>query len=191
MGRRVPVLLVAAALLTCADALAQSVRTGCRVRVQAPAVVPGRIEGRVHSVGPDTLVLEGTQMLALPVSAITDIRIYRGTRGHAGTGALIGAGVLGAAGLVAGFSLQSSQTCLIDIGFGSGKCEYSTGEVLAFAGISAAIGAGLGAIVGALVRTDRWDDVPVRSLRVEPSPGAVTVSVVLPVGKRPRGEKRG
>ena len=51
----VAILLVMAEVTAPKAAVAQSVCTGCRVRVAAPALMPGRVEGRVELLGPDTL----------------------------------------------------------------------------------------------------------------------------------------
>lgn len=159
----------------------QSICADCRVRVTAPAVLNGPIEAHAARIRSDTLFLQAERPLALPLSEVSNLEVYAGTRGHAGTGALAGGGLLGLSALAVGFSLQSSKQCLIDMGWGSGSCEYSTGEVLAFGAISAAVGAGLGAIIGAAIRTARWEAIPLESIRVEPTADAVAIVVTLPV----------
>ncbi len=162
-------------------ALGQAICADCRVRVTAPAVPDGQIEARAARISSDTLFLQAERSLALRLSEVSKVEVYAGTRGHAGSGALVGGGLLGVTALAVGFSLQSSHECLIDIGFGSGTCEYSTGEVFAFGAVSAAVGAGLGAIIGAAIRTARWEAVPLESLRVEPTADGVTTFMTLPL----------
>jgi hypothetical protein len=55
-------------------------------------------------------------------------------------------------------------------------------EMVVFAGMGGMLGAGLGALIGSFIKFDRWEEVPLRELRIQPSPiaaDAVSLSVSL------------
>src|SRR5512146_1142520 len=78
------------------------VTVGSRIRLQAPTVVTGRIEGMVVHLDGKSLLVGGNERtpVSVPRQAITQLEISTGRHGHAllgmGIGAAIGAG-LGAA----------------------------------------------------------------------------------------------
>ena len=82
-----------------------------------------------------------------------DVDKLQVTKGSAKTGALVGASILGAAGLVAG--IAASDPC--SGGFDLSPCWVETGGVLALTGVGLALGALLGSGVGSLI--DSWKTV--------------------------------
>lgn len=87
----------------------------------------------------------------IDLTALHRLEVSRGTRSHAGRGALIG----GAIGLLNGVVATS-------IGRSSGGEEgLSSGQAfLLFGGVCAAPGAGTGALIGSRVKTQQWEAVP-------------------------------
>jgi len=75
------------------------------------------------------------------------IQVSKGRRSRAGVGALIGAGLFGAAGI----ALTTAEEC-------EGYCP-SPGTGFA---VGAAAGAGLGAIVGAFIHYEKWQETPLK-----------------------------
>ncbi len=156
-------LVAAALLLTTSSPLAAQeapVEPGARVRVTAPDLGINKYTGMLEGVEGDTLVVD---TLRLPLASVTRLEVHSGQKSRAGRGALIGA----AAGVVSG-AIIGAVAC-------SGSC-------LGEAGSRPAVGAALGAIAlvlpgllvgtvaGALIKTDRWEDVPLKRIRVGPTP---------------------
>jgi len=133
--------------------LAQEPVPGQRIRVTAPQVPLDRQEGRMLRLSPDTLALSfETREWAVPRPLITRLEVSRGRKGHVLIGLLTGAAVGTIAGLIA-IEGGSSSSCS-----GSGDVYGQIcGGVLAG---SIVVGTGLGALVGALIRTERWAEVP-------------------------------
>jgi hypothetical protein len=125
-------------------------------------------EGRLAGWTAESIALESDGRASeIPVALLSRLEVSRGTTGHALTGALIGAGV-GAVG-----------TVVLMIG-SAGDSEYTAG--LAFllgTGMFVLPGIGIGAGIGALVRTDRWETVP---LPGGPAPVRPAVVLRVPVG---------
>jgi hypothetical protein len=133
------------------------VATGARLRVTAPALAAKPIVGTLLGATEREVVLSvsGAGRMPIPRAAITRLERSQGRHGHAVMGLLINA-VAGAAVCVA-VDLQDPET--------------GTAQEYAMVG---AFGAGLGALagagVGALVRTQRWAELPPTHLRVAVSP---------------------
>lgn len=100
---------------------------------------------RQADAAPDTL--------RVPAAAITSLEVAVGRSSSVGRGAVIGALVLGAAGVA---------MALADDGCGGDSfCfETSPGDQAGIIVTSAALGAGLGALVGLITRRDRWEPWP-------------------------------
>jgi len=141
-----------------------SVKTGDKVRVSAPALELKEEVGRVAATRRDTIVLTGhrnTDSLPIPVAAITrlDVSAGRGPLGWkgAGVGALIGGGAGALAGIVVGSAVGNA----FDAFDGSGSSEIGGAVVGAvFGGV---FGASAGALIGALIPGERWKraDMPI------------------------------
>jgi len=158
-----------------------SIKPGSRVRVTAPSVFDKRVAGTVSEVKSDTLAVsveEGVSVLLVSLKDVTRLEVSHGRRSHAGLGAKIGA----MTGFVTGFVLvvATYEECT---GFCPAPDPGPVGTA-AIAGLAFGIGgAALGAIVGALIKTDRWEEIPLDELRIEPSPVAADgVSVSASIG---------
>jgi hypothetical protein len=141
---------------------------GRRVRVTAPAADMNEVEATVVGLQHDTLALaheafyvdahgrrsRDTLVAMLPVAAITNIAVHAGTRSHKTTGILIG----GASGLLIGALSTATYYSSDEDGYG--------GYVLGGAAVTGAIGAGLGWLIGSLVRSDRWEEIPLDRVQV-------------------------
>ena len=129
---------------------------GQRVRVTAPASSPTPIVGAFARLATDTLVIETpASVWRIPRGSVTRIDVSRGTKSHAGQGALYG-GIVGAG--VAAVALGTSSLCA-DLEAG-GTCA-----VVGAAGGGVA-GALLGALIGSATKSERWKEVPPTRLRV-------------------------
>ena len=143
-------------------AASQSLRPGSRVRVTANGhIYTGRLNGIQH----DTIAVDS---LRLALNDVTRLRVYqRGSK--AGEGALIGAGVLGAIGLIAVLAIETNQC---DGGsYFPGECDLDFAGDVALVAVPAAVGAFIGLSIGALIRTGgHWETVPTERWRVSFSP---------------------
>jgi hypothetical protein len=135
----------------------QSMPAGTLVRVKAPSVSKGRIEGTLLSASEHQIVLAlpDSEPRTIPRSAVTRFEWSRGYHRHPIPGALVG-GLLGGAFL----------------GYASlGLCEAADCSVsLAAVGVGFALGALPGAGVGALIRTREWTEVQPSRVRVSIAP---------------------
>jgi hypothetical protein len=158
------------------------VTEGSRVRVTSP-VLDKRLEGTVAALDHTQLVVKGTDegswSVTIPREQITQLEVYKGSKGHAGLGALIGGGVFAVGGAILGAALDDWE-------FGGpqddSNVDGAVGGALAF-GLA---GAGLGALVGLAVRSADWQEVelpqvePMVTVRPRQNhPAAVTVGLRL------------
>jgi hypothetical protein len=166
---------LATMLLVPAEARAQEppaspVTVGTRVRVRAPSVAKGRVEGTVVEIDEKSLLIgvsEDRAPLRVPRQAITQLDVNAGKHRRVLKGMIIGAG-LGAAS----FAVLLAST---DLG-------PSTSDYAEAAGLGALGGGILGAGIGALIQTDRWSPVPAERVRLSLGPArgrgmAVSLSV--------------
>jgi len=150
---------------------------GARVRLTLPCD-PGLpsppeacpVEGRVVTTRGDTITLaSGESTSRHSLGSARRIEVSRGRRSHW----LVGAG--------AGFVLGAGSTfLLLNQGGSTNPCDRSAnqdaigpGACAGLATLGGVAGAGVGAVIGGLFRTERWQDVPVQTLRVSlgPRPG--------------------
>ena len=170
MVRRRSLLLLAGVIgfATPVFASSQSLSPGTRVRVTAPSLLLDRQRGQLLTLGGDSLILRasdsdlGTRGTAprqwvISRDAVAQLERSLGSRGHAGKGLLIGAGVGLAIGLVATDFGSSSSLC-------QGSGDYGTVCAM-IVGASTAGGALLGALFGAVARSERWEAVPAAEFR--------------------------
>jgi len=121
---------------------------GVRLRVTAPdCELRGQATG-FQALRADTLVLEITEC---PLASVTRLDVSGGQKSHA----LLGAGIGFAAGALSAvvFSVSSQDLSTIEAAL-----------------ITGAIGALVGGITGYLIKTDRWEEVPLERLRVSLAP---------------------
>jgi hypothetical protein len=106
--------------------------------------------------------------------------VYRGTKSGAGTGALIGAALLGVAGGVAGVvahTTECSPSGFLDFSFE--LCGAEASIIPLGIAVGAATGALLGALIGLPFRSEKWDTVPIEEIRITPDVYAGGVSVQI------------
>jgi hypothetical protein len=135
-------LLTVLALPLCLQAQMLDVQPGARIRVTAPGLVAGRIEGTVINRTADSVVV-ATPAFAqyrLGLNSLATLEVYQG-RNH-GLGAKKGA--LWGAGVMLPFALLAT----ID--------APSTGDAFAFAAEVETVYAGVGAIIGSIIGADSW-----------------------------------
>jgi len=160
-GRMVPAVCLAAAMVAPAQGLAQggiSLREGDRVRIHFSVPgAPSRLEAVYLETGRDSLFVrqQTSTSRGLSWSSIQGIERFDGRRGHGGGGALIGATAGLAVGILAGATAKRESQFF----------QINTGGVVLIATLITGAGAGLGALIGSTVRSDRWETVPVESLR--------------------------
>ena len=120
------------------------------VRVWRHSVPEVPLTGRIYRWTTDTvnLVHPPGSSVAIPLSDLARMEVER-TKGHAGTGALIGGGISGALGLALGIAATDDEFF-----------DADAGDVVVFTAVMAASGAALGALIGLMVRTDGWEKVP-------------------------------
>jgi hypothetical protein len=175
--------VLAAVVASAPSARAGELREGDRIRVHTTDDKghSARVVGTVVSMDEETLVVRTNgepgelhrhdvpphQTRTIPLSAITDVDRWAGTRNYTFIGALIGA----AGGLAIGFANQdSNQSEVVD----------DSGLETLLLGV---IGTGVGALVGHFVETDRWDRVDSFSVGVAPSDqGTPQVAMTLSFG---------
>jgi hypothetical protein len=150
--------LVSSSMLAFAPALQAQVDTlevpiGSRVRVKTSTVPDVWRTGTVESWNRDTLELtvEGKWSRVIPLPELVSLEISRGSRRNTGKGALAG----GIAGAAFG-TISSIAIAVADPIEGGGFGTYAV-----FTVGTAAIGAGIGALIGSLVKSERWEEVPV------------------------------
>ena len=169
-------------LMPCVTPIAQgqapSLQPATRVRLTVPCDLKAqptaaerragcRFEGKFVTLRADTITLamaESTTSYGL--NSISRLEVSRGYRSHwlvgAGAGFLVGAGVTFVVLNGGGSTSICDQSANQD--------AISSGECIGLAALGGVAGAGLGAIIGGLVRTERWQDVPVKRLRVNLAP---------------------
>ena len=120
------------------------------VRVWRYSVPEVPLTGQVSSWTDETLNLlqPPGPPAAIALADLARMEVER-TKGHAGTGALIGGGISAALGLWMGIALANEDFFVTD-----------AGGVVVLTAAMAASGAGIGALIGLLVRTDEWEEVP-------------------------------
>jgi len=157
---------------------------GARVRVTAPGILGGRLDGTIGARRGDTLsvVQQGIAPINIPISSLTSVETFRGKSHLAGAkrGALWGAAIglpLGAAAALGDnreFNVVD-DTCDPDFF----ECDmYTDTEFVVLMTVgSTLIGAGIGAIIGRA----HWEklQLPVRSSILAPSKGRVGIGLAL------------
>ena len=135
--------------------------SGSRVRVTAPDCALRGQAATFRTLRVDTLVLETTQC---PIASVTRLDVSIGRKSHIPLGAGIGfaAGALGAIVYCSTAKYEFSD---------EGKCVLFDDDTTPFqALIFGAAGGIVGGFVGYLIKTDRWEEVPIEQLRVSLNP---------------------
>jgi hypothetical protein len=149
--------LTVAPLVTISSQELPPLKPGDRIRATAPTLSPSPLVGTVVAFEANSLMVKrGTGTRRLSLASLTRLEMSQGRRSHAalgaGIGLLVGAGV----GAVIG---SGCKAIIVPVS--------SEGGCIAV-GAAAIGGAGalVGAVTGALVRTERWAEVPLDRLRV-------------------------
>jgi hypothetical protein len=145
--------LVATPWMCVAAQDAPALAAGQRVRITSSTLGLKRQVVTLDAVGGDTLLLGGDAVRAIPLTSVERLEVFEGRHGHPWRGAWIG----GLAGVVGGIPAMYAI------------CTYAACEVAGLVGGAAAFGAAgalIGAGIGALIKTDKWEEVPLDGLRV-------------------------
>jgi hypothetical protein len=155
---------------------------GARVRVTAPGILGGRLDGTIGARHGDTLsvVQQGVAPVNLPISAMTSVEVYRGKSRGAGAkrGLLWGAAIglpLGALTAAGDNKEWNGLDATCDSDFEDCPTTSDLGMVAWTTFSFATVGAGIGALIGRA----HWDklQVPVRSAFVMPSKRSIGIGV--------------
>jgi hypothetical protein len=138
-----------------------TIEPGTRVRVIATACRLYRQAARFEAMNGGVLVVVTDTTVTCALGAVSRLDVARGRRSNWSRGAFLGGFVGALAGV--GVGAAWSTGCR---GF---PCPDSE-EVLFMGGGGLVAGALLGAGIGALVKTDRWEEVPLDRLRVSFAP---------------------
>ena len=143
-----------------------------------------RLTGKFVTLQADTITLAMAESTAsYGLDAIDALEVSRGHRSYWIAGS-IGGAVVGA--VVAHFVLLtggSSSLCDHEVN----QDALSSDECLGLAGIGAIAGAVVGGVIGGLIRTEKWQDVPIENLRVNLAPqpdGRLGMAVAVGVAFR-------
>ena len=137
------------------------VTVGTRVRVTAPDLDIDKYDGTVAAVRGDTLTVGTVQV---PLASVTRLDVHKGRKGNVGKGAIIGTLVGVPTGLALGVFYQQACSNTSDIG------ETCLALIPIGAVAVGLAGALVGGTIGALIKTDRWEEVPLDQLRVSFAP---------------------
>ncbi len=143
-----------------------------RVRVTAPWVTSystsGRMEATVVEQRGDTIQLkaEGFDALEATISSVTRLEVSGGQHRRWGRGALIGLVIGAGIGAMSGPAIGAA----VSAGPCFDQCTSTARDVAAGALLLAVPGALIGAGIGALIKTDRWEEVPLDRLSVSFAP---------------------
>jgi hypothetical protein len=133
------------------------VAEGERVRVTKYSAPDPRFVGSLASWSADSLNLfrDALPDATIPLSDVAKLEISRGMHGHASTGALIGGGIGAVIGLAAVISAAADDNS-------DDWVEISPGEAALGGLMLTGLGAGVGALIGLVIRTEEWEEVPLR-----------------------------
>lgn len=141
------------------QATASPLIVGSRIRLRAPTLVDGRIEGIVAEMDETSILVSINDRVPLrvPRQAITQLDLSTGRHRQVAKGMLIGAGIGVAAFAVTLISWEDSSSE-----------DFAQGLAMGALG-----GAIWGAGIGALIKSDRWSALPLERVRVSvaPAPG--------------------
>lgn len=143
-----------------------------------------REKGVVVQTDAETLTVSlgsGQPPVRIPLASVERLEVARGRRTTAREGALVG-GLAG--GVLAGLAVGGLMQALCENG---SDCSGETARAsLVGAAIVGTAGAGAGALIGLVIKTDRWERLPVNRVRVgiRPAPAGASVQVSLAWGGR-------
>jgi hypothetical protein len=149
--------LTVAPLVTISSQELPPLKPGDRIRATASTLSPSPLVGTVVAFEANSLMVQrGTGTRRLSLASLTRLEMSQGRRSHAALGA--GIGLLVGAGV--GAVIGSGCKAIIVPVSSEGGC------IAVGAAVIGGAGALVGAVTGALVRTERWAEVPLDRLRV-------------------------
>jgi hypothetical protein len=159
--------LIVAPLATIASQQSPSVKAGDRVRVMAPSVSVSPFVGTFVAIEADSLVVhDSVHTWRLSLASVEQVDFSQGRKSHtllgAGIGFLVGGGVAVALLYTGGSTSLCDQSANQD--------AMNSGECIGLTALGGLAGAGLGAIIGGFIRTERWQGIPLKRLRVSLRP---------------------
>jgi hypothetical protein len=128
-----------------------------RVRVTTRSAPGLESVGALDSWDGTSLELSGSdfELRTIPLSDLATLEISRGKKGHWVLGTLVGTGI----GIAAGLIIAQNSTADVDPdNWFSGMAEPAEDAGIVF--LSTLSGMVLGAAVGAMIKTEKWEDVP-------------------------------
>ena len=138
------------------------IETGSRIRVTAPALGVDKLVGTSVEADATRIRVQADDQaspMTISLTDVTRLEVSQGQKSRVGRGALIGLGVGAGVGAVLGFVL-GSEACI-----DSGSTCPGFGALVVGGGLGI-LGAGVGAGIGALIKSERWEEVPLDRLRV-------------------------
>ncbi len=138
------------------------VETGARVRVTSPELGPGRSVGTCLELSEGHMSFApeaGASPQSLHVDSLTALDVSRGRKSNVGKGAAFGFLAGASLGALAGLTMDQSGP------------EVTAGQwALMGAGVGGLVGLVVGLGVSPLIKTERWEEVPLDRLRVSVAP---------------------
>jgi hypothetical protein len=122
-------------------------------------VHPPRVNRSVPGVVPDS-----TRIVRVPASGVTSLEAYRGRSTSA-----VRILAMSAGGLALGAGIGWGIGKAIDDSYPEGGLDLDLGQAYG-AGIGAAVGFLAGVVAGSLIKSDKWEEVPLDRLRVSLGP---------------------
>ncbi|MFC1639848.1 hypothetical protein ACFL3B_03680 [Gemmatimonadota bacterium] len=170
--RRVVLYMVVVALFgpdRTASAQQPPLQPGERIRLTTWTPWSPEIAGTCMAVDRDTLRVlaePDATALAIPLDSLHRLHVYGGKKSSGGNGAVLGAFVGGlGGGTLSGVLYEETECELVCV------MDLEQADVILMGILTGAVlGGVVGGAVGALIKTDRWEEVPLDRLRVSFAP---------------------
>jgi len=174
------VLIVATTAHTHAQQQVPPVAPGQRVRVTCPTAGLWQATGNFQRMENDSLILlihpqrvsssepgavrDSTRIVHVPASGVTSLEAYRGRSTSA-----VRILAMSAGGLALGAGIGWGIGKAVDESYPEGGLNLNLGQAWG-AGIGAAVGFFAGVVTGSLIKSDKWEEVPLDRLHVSVGP---------------------
>ncbi len=140
---------------------APPIETGSRIRVTAPVLGADKMVGMLVEVDASRLRVQADDQaspMTISLADMTRLEVSQGRKSNAlkglGIGALIGAPI----GVALGVAVSSES--------GDNQCYHNAGCIAIGGAAVGVVGALVGLGIGALLKSERWEEVPLDRLRV-------------------------